>query len=141
MTFLSEIHSFYRLSLQIASKHGRYVVRTNNWMTIQPLVQPRFDAAVCAYNGEMHVCGGQHKGVLSSVERYDVITNKRSVTTNMQTSRACAARCSLCQWILLPTLDSVRRRLLPGWLLLTLDSVTLHAEWAEGVRPRCRSWQ
>ena len=71
-----------------------YFVKANEWVTIQPLQQPRFDTAVCAYQGQMYVCGGYHKGTLSSVEQFNVITRRRGVAPNMLTSRASAAHAS-----------------------------------------------
>lgn len=50
----------------------RYFVDNNQWEEIPPMARQRSDAAACATNGKVYVCGGFNgQEVLSSVEVYD----------------------------------------------------------------------
>lgn len=68
-----------------------FFLARNEWITVQPLKHPRFGAAVCAYKDQMYVCGGYHRGVLRSVERFNVANRRRGVAPNMIKGRTAAA--------------------------------------------------
>lgn len=67
-----------------------YTPSLDQWVTVAPLLQPRSGLGTVVMNGHIFAIGGHDgKGPLSSMERYDPLTNKWSHQMPMSVSRDC----------------------------------------------------